>query len=151
MPITFIFFLFQWNLITFNCAVLFFNSVFIFPTKAHPPCRSPQYSIPILTYRARFNLYLCSGSFYLFTSDKMLQYSTVIVYVTNSDTTSHFLNLHCVLLKIKQRYRYPSYIIFIYVPVLYSTLLYYEVLCSRFSYTINPTVFMLSTENIPFR
>ncbi len=39
MPITFIFFLFQWNLITFNCAVLFSNSMFIFLTKAHPPCK----------------------------------------------------------------------------------------------------------------
>ncbi len=38
MPITFSFFLFQLNLITFNYAVLFFNYVYIFPTKAHPTC-----------------------------------------------------------------------------------------------------------------
>jgi hypothetical protein len=30
-------FLVQWNLITFNCAVLLFSYVYIFPTKAHPP------------------------------------------------------------------------------------------------------------------
>ncbi len=38
MPITFLFFLFQLNLITFNYDVLFFYYVYIFPTKAHPPC-----------------------------------------------------------------------------------------------------------------
>jgi len=35
MPIIFIYILFQWNLVTFNCAVLFSNYVFIFPTKVY--------------------------------------------------------------------------------------------------------------------
>ncbi len=38
MHMTFIFFLFQENLLIFDCAVLFFFYEFIFPTKARPPC-----------------------------------------------------------------------------------------------------------------